>query len=225
MKISIWMDYNCPYSYIGITRLNKAIKVLKLNDVKIDVHSFELDPHAPEICQSTTLERFIDKYNMSKEDTQEELEKITGWAVDDGLVMKYDTAKFTNTRSAHRLTKLAIQSNNQKIINKMILLLFEAYFSKNLELANKKVLKNIAIESGLKEDEIVEVLESNKFDNEVELDERVAVDAGIQGVPYFIFNNKYPIPGILPSSEFVNVLKKIKFEEDIAKEYEARMND
>ena len=31
----------------------------------------------------------------------------------------------------------------------------------------------------------------NSVNNEVELDERVALDTGIQGVPYFIFNNKY----------------------------------
>ena len=92
-----------------------------------------------------------------------------------------------------------------------------------MELADKEVLKNVAITSGLDEDEVIEVLESDKFDKEVELDERVALDTGIQGVPYFIFNNRHAIPGALPVSEFKNVLKKVKFEEDIAKEYEAQM--
>ena len=75
------------------------------------------------------------------------------------------------------------------------------------------------------EKEVKEVLNTDKFNNEVELDERVALDTGIQGVPYFIFNNKYPIPGVLPSSEFVNVLKKIKFEEDFAKKINSKEQD
>lgn len=225
MKISYWIDYSCPYCYIGITRLNKAIEELKLKDVKMDIHSFELDPKASETFESTTLERFTEKYKMSPDDAHKEIDKITRWASDEGLDMKYDKTKFTNTRTAHRLTKLAIQSNNQEIINKFSNLLFEAYFSKNLELANKNVLKNIAIESGLNKEEVDEVLESNKFDKEVELDERVASDTGIRGVPYFIFNNKHAIPGALPITEFKNVLKKVKFEEDFMKEYEAKMSN
>ncbi len=222
MKISYWIDYNCPYSYIGITRLDKAIKELELNDVKLDIHSFELDSNAPYSVESTTLERFAKKYNITRENAQEEINKITKWGVDEGLDMKYESAKFTNTRDAHRLTKLAIQSNNQDIINKFRNLLYEAYFSKNLELANKNVLQDLAVEAGLNKEEVIKVLDSKMFDNEVELDERVAQDTGIQGVPYFIFNNKYPVPGALPVSEFINVLKKIKFEEDFAKEIESK---
>lgn len=222
MKISYWSDYNCPYCYIGIKRLNKAIKELKLKDIKIDMHSFELDPKAPKISKSTTLERFASKYNLSKEEAQKEINKITKMAEEDDLEINYESAKFTNTRDAHRLTKLAIESNNQKIINKISDLLFEAYFVENLELANQNVLKRIAAKAGLNEEKIDEVLVSDKFNNEVELDERVAMGTGIQGVPYFIFNNKHAIPGVIPTSEFINVLQKIKFEEDIAKEYEAK---
>lgn len=222
MKISYWSDYNCPYCYIGITRLNKAIEELKYEDIKLDVHSFELDPDAPKTSSSTTLERFAEKYNLSEEDAQKEIDKITGWALDEDLDMKYNSARFTNTRDAHRLTKLAIQSNNQNIINRLVNLLFEAYFSKNLELANRDVLIDVAVEAGLDKKRVVEVLDSDLFDNEVELDERVASDTGIMGVPYFIFNNRHAVPGALPVSEFRNVLKKIKFEEDIAKEFEAQ---
>ena len=222
MKISYWSDYNCPYCYIGITRLNKAIDELKYDDIKMDIHSFELDPNASKTCQSTTLERFSEKYNMSIGDAEKEVEKITKWAVDEGITMNYETAPFTNSRDAHRLTKLAIESNNQEIINNLSKLLFEAYFSKNLELADKDVLLDIATDVGLEKNKVLEVLDSDKYDKEVELDERIALDTGIQGVPYFIFNNKYAVPGALPVSEFKNVLKKIKFEEDIMKEYEAQ---
>ena len=77
-------------------------------------------------------------------------------------------------------------------------------------MADENVLIDVATSSGLEKNKVLEVLNSNKFDDEVELDERVASDTGIQGVPYFIFNNKYAVPCALPVSEFKNVLKKIK---------------
>lgn len=225
MKISYWIDYNCPYCYIGITRLNKAIDELKLDNVKIDTHSFELDPNAPKTSKTTTLERFSEKYNLTTEEAQKEIDKITQWGLDEGLDLNYESCRFTNTRDAHRLSKLAIQSNNQKIMQRFNDLMFEAYFSKNLELADRKTLVDIATEAGLDEKEVNEVLDSDKFNNEVVLDERVAMDTGIRGVPYFIFNNRHAIPGALPTSEFINVLKKIKFEEEFSEKMSSKFNE
>ena len=225
MKISYWIDYNCPYCYIGITRLNKAIDELKLDGVKIDTHSFELDPNAPKTSKTTTLERFSEKYNLTEEEAQKEIDKITKWGLDEGLDFKYDSCRFTNTRDAHRLSKLAIQSNNREIMQRFNDLMFEAYFSKNLELADRKTLVDIATAAGLDEKEVNEVLDSDKFNNEVVLDERVAMDTGIRGVPYFIFNNRHAIPGALPTSEFINVLKKIKFEEEFSEKMSSKFNE
>lgn len=57
MKISYWIDFNCPYSYIGLTRLNKAIEELKLEDVKLDVHAYELDPSTSK--EPITTDKFL----------------------------------------------------------------------------------------------------------------------------------------------------------------------
>ncbi len=225
MKISYWIDYNCPYCYIGITRLNKAINELKLDDVKMDTHAFELDPNAPMTSDGTTLERFSQKYNLSLEDAKKEIDKITQWGLDEGLDMKYESCRFTNTRDAHRLSKLAIQSNNQEIMKRFNDLMFEAYFSKNLELADRKTLIDVATTAGLDEKEVNEVLDGDMFNNEVILDERVAIDTGIRGVPYFIFNNRHVVPGALPTSEFINVLKKIKFEEEFSEKMSSKFNE
>ena len=42
MKIIYWSDFNCPYSYIGYTRLKKAMNELKL-DIELDMKAFELE--------------------------------------------------------------------------------------------------------------------------------------------------------------------------------------
>lgn len=221
MKISYWIDFNCPYSYIGLTRLNKAIEELKLEDVKLDVHAYELDPSTSK--EPITTDKFLlRKYNLGKNGIKEEIEKIEKIASEDNLTINYKSTPFSNSRDAHRIVKLAKQYNNQEMINSLVLKLFEEHFKNNVSLSDKEKLINISTKSGLNKDEIINVLESKQFDSEVILDERVAKDTGINGTPYFIFNNKYPIPGALPVSEFINVLKKVKFEEDIVKKYTSK---
>ena len=220
MKISYWIDFNCPYSYIGFTRLNKAIDELKL-DVKLDVHSYELDSATSKEAIST--EKFLlRKYNLGKKGIAEEIEKIEKIASEDNLIINYKSTPFSNSRDAHRIVKLAKQENKQEIINNLVYMLFKEHFENNLSLSDENELIKISTSAGLDKEKVINVLDSNQFESEVILDERVAKDTGINGTPYFIFNNRYPVPGALPVSEFVNVLKKVKFEEDIAKEYESK---
>ena len=198
MKISFWIDFKCPYSYIGYTRLNNTLNELKLNDTKYDVHAFETKS---------------DKNN-------EEKEIITQLAREEQLEFNPKNMKTTKTNKAHRLIKLAIQNNNQELIKNTIQNLFESVFIDEEDLDDDKIILKTGIQSGLNPEDIQQLLSSDTFKDEVTLDERVAEDTNIKGVPYFILNNKYPIPGILPKKEFKNILKKVKFEEDIMLEYQ-----
>ena len=47
MKIIYWSDFNCPYSYIGYTRLRKAIDELRLN-IEMEMKAFELEEEIEE---------------------------------------------------------------------------------------------------------------------------------------------------------------------------------
>ena len=201
MKISFWIDFKCPYSYIGYTRLNNTLNELKLNNTKYDIHAFET------------------KTNKNLQN-KEEIELITKLAREEQLEFNPENLKTTKTNKAHRLIKLAIQNNNQEMIKNTIQNLFESAFIDEEDLNDDKILLKIGIQSGLNPEEIQQLLSSDTFKDEVTLDKRVADDTNIMAVPYFILNNKYPLPGILPKKELKNVIKKVKFEEDIMIEYE-----
>ena len=51
-------------------------------------------------------------------------------------------------------------------------------------------------------------MESNQFDEEVRFDEREAMMRGVHGVPYFMFNGKFVIPGALSVNAFKHTLEK-----------------
>lgn len=213
MKITYWSDFACPYCYIGNTRLKRAIDDLNL-DVEFDIRAFELDQNAPRNVQSTTVERFAKKYGLSLEDAERQVSQISGLGHDEDIDFKYETTLYTNTRDAHRLMKLA-QSKYPDKVGKLSESLFDAYFVENLKLADRDVLLKIALDTGLDENDVKDVLNSNLYNIKVEEDENIALSAGIHAVPFYLFDNKYSIPGALSYDDFKKVLTQIIAENEV----------
>ena len=196
MKIEIWSDYACPFCYIGEKRLEKAIAQVDGGDkIKIEFKSFELDPTASDKVVSSTAERFAKKYGMTLDDAKERIEEISLMGRREGIDFKYISTRYTNTFDALRLTKFAQEKGHDEIIEK----LFDAYFTKNLELSDHEVLKKIAAECGLDAVEVEKFLDSEKFSEEVRRDEYEAAINGIHGVPYFVINGKFALSGAQPT--------------------------
>ena len=195
MKITYWSDYACPYCYIGEARLKKAIADIPgLEDVEIEMKAFQLDPSAGEHAAGDTQTRFAHKYGISMQEAGETIEHISQMGIAEGLVFKYATTLFTNTMDAHRLTKLAHSKNDPELAEKIIEALFKAYFTDNKELADKELLQKIGEDAGLDAEEVKEVLSSDKYKDEVLLDEREAARYGIHAVPFFVVG-QYGISG------------------------------
>lgn len=195
MKITYWSDYACPYCYIGEARLKKAIKDIPgLPDVEIEMKAFQLDPTTGEHATGDTQTRFAHKYGISMQEAGQTIEHISRMGIAEGLDFKYATTLFTNTMDAHRLTKLAQSKNEPELADRVIEALFKAYFSDNKELADKELLQKIGEDCGLDAEEVKEVLDSDKYKDEVILDEREASRYGIHAVPFFVVG-KYGISG------------------------------
>ncbi len=216
MKITYWSDFACPYCYIGNTRLKKAIRDLCLeNEIEFDIHAFELDQNAPEDVESTTVERFAIKYGLSFDDAQKEVEGISRLGIEEGIDFKYASTLYTNTRNAHRLMKLAQSKNDSELVENLNAILFDAYFTKNLKLADRDVLLDVGCEAGLEKEEIGEVLDSDLFNSAVERDEEIALTGGIHAVPFYLFDGKYSVPGALSYNDFKTVLSQIMSENEV----------
>jgi len=82
-------------------------------------------------------------------------------------------------------------------------------------LADHEVLMEIALEAGLNENDIENVLNSDLYNSDVENDESIALSGGIHAVPFYLFDNKYSIPGALSYDDFKSVLKQIIAESEV----------
>lgn len=209
MTLTIWSDFACPYCYIGETRLHRAIEELGLTDkVKIDLRAYELDPTAPKEVTTTTPERFAMKYRLSVPEAEKQIEHISELGRELGIDFRYKTTKYSNTRDAHRLMKLAETKYDRNTVEKLNEALFAAYFTENLVLSDNEVLTKKAVSVGMDEKEVCEVLNSDRYDDEVRLDEREAGTRGIHGVPYIVFNGHFAVPGAMSIDGFKSALER-----------------
>lgn len=183
--------------------MKKAIKDLNLEDkVPLKFLAYQLDPTAPTVAPESATKVVTPR-----------MKQIEEMAHQSGLEMNLADVKHVNSMDAHRLIKLAYTKSDE-LANKLINRLYQLYFVDGKSIADHEVLKKNATEIGLKEDEVEAVLNSDKFEDAVKKDEMEAVQLGVQGVPFFVINDKYAINGAQPYEVIVNALKKISNEED-----------
>ena len=106
MKIQVWLDFRCPFCYIGEKRLKDALEMAGI-DAEIEMMSFELDPRVSEEIKGSVAQGLAIKYGMSILEAEANLKRTEEMAKASGLVMKYDTVKDANTFKAHKVLQYA----------------------------------------------------------------------------------------------------------------------
>lgn len=211
MKIIYWSDFNCPYSYIGYTRLKKAMNELKL-DVKLDMKAYELELELDDEI-IPMVNHYARKYGIPEFQAKDMLKEIDDIGKAEGLDFDYSNAQITPSKDAHRLLKFAKSKNNPLMTENITVKLFEAFLCENKALNSKEVLVDIGTSVGLESGEITNMLNSNSYEIEVQIDEEDAKLNGVQAVPcYFVENSEemLVIPGALSTEEFKNALKDLE---------------
>lgn len=208
MEIKIWADYACPYSYMGEVQLMKIIEKSGVQDqVKIRFLSYQLDPDAPAIPAETMLRHFMDGHQFTAEESEHLMEKITGMASRLGLDYKLATTQVCSTFDAHRLMEYAQAKYPQATAVKLNFALFHANFIENLRLSDHRVLLAIAEQCGLDKSEVLTVLDSREYGDQVEAEER-EVDArkDFDLIPYMVFNGSTVLQGVISPEAMAKAL-------------------
>lgn len=212
LKIQIWSDIMCPYCYIGKRRIEGALAEFNHKDqVEIEWKSFQLDSNFVASDDDNMAEHLAEKYRKDVNWAQEMMDSMTQNAKNAGLDFHFDKAIMANSFNAHRLLHLAKKNN---LSNEMEELLFKAYLTDGKNVNDTATLKTLGLEVGLKADEIDAVLESDAYAKEVHADIEMAQKIGVQGVPFFVFDNKYAVSGAQHVETFVKTLEKVWEEGD-----------
>ena len=206
MDVEIWSDIACPWYYIGKRRFEAALEQFEhRDDVNVTWRSFELDPDAPHERTGDRAERLAEKYGMSVEQAREAEQQLTGVAAGEGLPFRFDIARSGTTFDAHRLVHLAETHDLQDAMKERLL---RAYLTEGELMADHDTLVRVAGEVGLDEQEVRELLDGDRYADEVRADERTAGELGISAVPTFVLDRTLGASGAQPPDALLDLLRQ-----------------
>jgi predicted DsbA family dithiol-disulfide isomerase len=203
MKIKVYADTICGWCYIGHSRLVKAIGTFENVDFDFEHAPFQLNPDMPKEGMNR-LDYLKHKFG-SKELAQPMYDKMNTEAIKEDLKLKLDNIQVTpNTKLSHILTNLAFK---KKIGHKVLNEIYDAYFSKGIDIGNADVLIEIGKSNGINEKEIIDIFSSNKKINDINQKNITARSIGINGVPFFEIDKKTYISGAQSTANFIEAIK------------------
>ena len=212
LKIQIWSDVMCPYCYIGKRRIEGALAQFNHKDaVEIEWKSFQLDANFVASADDNIYDHLAEKYRKDREWAKEMVDNMTQNAKNSGLDFDFDKAILANSYNAHRLLHLAKKHNLGDALKE---LLFKAYLTDGKNVDDLATLSALGQEVGMDKDLIEGVLNSDAYGDAVKQDMMMAQQIGVQGVPFFVFDNKYAVSGAQHEETFVKTLEKVWEEGD-----------
>lgn len=204
MTITVWSDIRCPFCYIAKRKLENAISRFEhKEEVVVDWKSFELDPYLQTNKSIDTIEYYVSK-GASKEQMTNLFSRVTIMAKEVGVMFNINNIVVANSFYAHKLVHIAKTVNKQ---NEAKELLLKAYFTDGLNIDDSDVLLHIGASLGFDRTDLMNKLMDDKFANSVTEDQKLAIEVGVTGVPFFVFNNKKAISGAQSEEDFLEVIK------------------
>lgn len=208
MRIDIWSDVVCPWCYLGARRLRLALDEVGDDDIEVHWRAFQLDPGAP--AEPQDLRATIDaKYSPGAFDSM--TERLTALGDEIGIDYRFDLAQRINTADAHRLLAWAA-TLEPGVQNALAERLFNGYFTKGENLTDHNQLLAAVSDVGAPADIAAEVLASSTFADRIVGDQEIANEMGISGVPAFVIDQKWMVPGAQDVDTLVELLTRVRAE-------------
>ncbi|HVW44178.1 MAG TPA: DsbA family oxidoreductase [Amycolatopsis sp.] len=206
MRVDIWSDVVCPWCYLGKRRFERALAGFEHRDeVEIVYRSFELDPRMPRGEAVPKAALLAAKLGRSEPDVQAMEQQLAQLAAADGLEYHLDGGLIGNTFDAHRLLHLARERGVQAAVTERF---FRAYFTEQRSLFDEESLVSVAVDAGLDGDEARRVLKEGTYADEVRADVEQARALGVNGVPFFVLDERYGVSGAQPIETFAAALRQ-----------------
>jgi len=191
VRIDVVSDVVCPWCFIGKKRLEKALAMTPGIPVEVHFRPYYLNDWIP--LEGMAREEYLTTKFGSPEKYKGIAQRVTMAAAGEGLV--YASAKISrqpNTRDAHRLIRWAEAIGKGPQMKQRLM---DLYFTEGADLSDAGVLVQAAADVGLDPAQTRANLASDKDIADIEQEVQMAKDAGIQGVPMFIFGGKFVVSG------------------------------
>jgi predicted DsbA family dithiol-disulfide isomerase len=212
VRIDVVSDVVCPWCFIGKHRLEKALALRP--DVKVEVHwrPFFLNDWIPR--EGISREQYLTTKFGSPERYKGIAQRVTAAAAEEGLVYASDKMKRQpNTLDCHRLIRWAEAIGKAAEMKQRLM---DLYFTQGADLTDRDALVQAAAEVGLDAETVRAALASDQDVEQIEREAQSAKDAGIEGVPCFIFGGKFAVSGAQSPDYLAEAIDRMAQAQDAA---------
>ncbi len=191
LPIDVVSDIVCPWCFIGKRRLEKALALRPDIAVEVSWRPFFLNPWVPR--EGIDRKTYLETKFGSVERYAAMAQRVAAAAAAEGLTYRLEKiARQPNTLDSHRLIQWA---RNTGAAGRMKQRLMELYFAEGADLTDPNVLVGAAVDCGMDGDLVRQLLASDADVERIEQEANAAKEAGIDGVPCFIFGNLLAVSG------------------------------
>jgi predicted DsbA family dithiol-disulfide isomerase len=212
VRIDVVSDIVCPWCFIGKHRLEKAIALNP--DIPVEVHwrPYFLNDWIPR--EGISREQYLTTKFGSSERYKGIAQRVSAAAAAEGLTYAMDKiSRQPNTLDAHRLIRWADEIGKAAEMKQRLM---DLYFTEGADLTNPAVLAQAAADIGLDAEATRKALASDKDVAEIEREALSAKEAGIDGVPCFIFGGKFAISGAQAPEDLAEAIERMAQTADAA---------
>jgi predicted DsbA family dithiol-disulfide isomerase len=191
VRIDVVSDVVCPWCFIGKHRLEKALALRPGVEVEVHYRPYFLNDWIPR--EGISREEYLTTKFGSPERYKGIAQRVGAAAAAEGLVYASDKMKRQpNTLDCHRLIRWAEAIGKSAEMKQNLM---DLYFTKGADLTDRDTLVKAAADVGLDANKVREALASDQDVAAVEQEALSAREAGIEGVPCFIFGGKFAVSG------------------------------
>ena len=212
VRIDVVSDVVCPWCFIGKRRLEKALALKPEIPVEVHWHPYFLNDWIPR--EGISRAEYLTTKFGSPERYAGIAQRVMAVAAAEGLAYAMDKiSRQPNTLDAHRLIRWAGGIGKAAEMKQRLM---ELYFTEGADLTNRAVLLQAASDVGLDAEDVGEALASDQDVAEVEQEAQFAKEAGIEGVPMFIFGGRFAVSGAQEPEYLAEAIERLAQGRDAA---------
>ena len=194
LAVDVYVDVVCPWCFVGSERLERVLGDPALAGATVTYHPFMLDPATPPegIDVPAMLQR---KYGV---DPRQLWARVEEQARDAGIELDLSRQRLQYpTVRAHTLIRHAHAKGTQRAL---VRALFRANFIDAWDIGDATVLAEVAAGHGFSIDEAVALVNDEAQLRLTRRAVEAAAQMGIDGVPFFVFNQRLAVGGAQPEA-------------------------
>ncbi len=191
MRLDIFSDPICPWCFIGKRRLERALAARPDLEIEVNWRAFQLNPEMP--AEGMDRQLYLELKFGGPAAAQRIYDTIAEAGAAEKIAFDFNAIRRTpNTVNAHRLIRRAGLEGKQ---DSVVEALFRRYFLAGEDIGDTAILLKAAREAGLPSSDLEAFLAGAEEADVVRSEDALARRTGIQGVPTFIFANRFALSG------------------------------